>query len=106
MSRPDALLLAKDPNELLYFATHPHGLALVPGANALPSYGPRGIWLVDADCGNDTLNDPALSAYMNARVPITLHAERARDLRPFLRRKAAFEARGYRIETIPPVGGK
>ncbi len=100
MSIPEAILLTSDPLSLVHHASHPFALALLPGSVDLGDGGARGLWLVDADCGMATLNDPAFTAYLAGGVPITVHAEKLRDLRPFLRRKAEFRRRGYRVEVV------
>lgn len=79
----------------------PHRLALLPGSVTLENLGLlQAAFLIDPDCGIDTLNGSAFATQLAAQAAITLHAAKARDLRPFLRRKAAFAARGYRLEML------
>lgn len=101
MSLPDAILITKNATALRKPPGFPFGLALIPGDDPLPDVGCQGLWLIDADCGMATLNDPALATYLDQNIPVTLHAEKLRDIRPFLRRKAEFKRRGYRVEVLP-----
>ena len=41
------------------------------------------------------------TGYIDEGCPIVLHAQRARDLRPFLRRADQFRFRGYWLEVVP-----
>ncbi len=100
LSFPDAFYIAGTAETVRNPPGFPHALALVPGDGPLPDNGVAALWLIDADCGTATLSDPAFDAYLTERVPITLHAEKLRDLRPFLRRKVQFKLRGYRVEVL------
>jgi hypothetical protein len=44
------------------------------------------------------LNGAALPEYMKRHLPIRILARRARDLRPFLKRRDSFLRRGYTIK--------
>ncbi len=86
------------------FPDYPHNLALLPDGLTLAEMSAVGrvtaAFLVDRDCGFDTLNGRALTAYLDQRIPVKIHAQRARDLRPFLRRVETLAARGYRVEVF------
>lgn len=81
-----------------------HGLALVPAGRTLDELRatPR-LWatfLIEPDSADEVLNGQALPAYLAVGVPVLMHARRARDLRPFLRRAEALARRGYRVEAL------
>ncbi len=82
----------------------PHNLALLPDGLTLAEMSEVGrvsaAFLVDRDCGLDTLNGRALASYLDQRIAVKIHAQRAGDLRPFLRRAEMFKARGYRAEVF------
>jgi hypothetical protein len=82
-----------------------HRLALLPvGMHLNDIYSAStvsGMFLIDPDCGNQVLNDPAFGTYLKERMPVLLCATRARDLRPFLRRADSFRQRGFVLELVP-----
>ena len=88
------------------FSTHPHRLALLPDGLTLEQLGTvahvSACYLVDADCSHDTLNEGAFAGYVKHRVPILIHCQFARDLRPFKKRAASFAARGYSMVVVVP----
>ncbi len=100
---PDYLYLSKDlvPPQ---FRGFPHRLALLPAGVTLETIGSAphvaAAFLIDVDCGFDLLNGAALAGYLAERVPVLLHAERRRDLKPFRRRAAVFKARGYVLTEV------
>lgn len=76
MSLPDLMVVAGDAAAIRNPPGFPYALALVPGDGPLPDMGCAGLFLIDADCGVLTLNDPALENYLANRIPVTLHAEK------------------------------
>ena len=104
MTDPAYICLAK-PQIPPRFRDYPHRLALLPGGMTLEKLGSAphvcGCFLIDTGCGSATLNEPALAGYLTARVPILLHAQRPKDLRPFLKRAAVFRARGFELVLLP-----
>jgi hypothetical protein len=87
------------------FSTHPHRLALLPDGLALEQLGTvahvSACYLVDAGCSHDTLNERAFASYLQQFVPILIHCQFARDLRPFKKRSSSFAARGYAMVVVP-----
>ena len=106
---PDYITIVPNPSDVLSLYRHefPHTLALLPEFLTLAELiGPKGrshaigMFLVEPHSIGEVLNGAALPAYISARVPVLLHAERAKDLRPILRRFESFAARGYRVELV------
>jgi hypothetical protein len=92
---PDYILLY-DPAKAPEFPGFPHRLVLIPNK---PSDGPhRPVFLIEPDSSAEVLNGTALDGYMRLRLPVSIRARRGRDLRPFLKRAAAFQKRGYKLE--------
>jgi hypothetical protein len=86
------------PGDLPQFIEFPHRLVLRPKGIRAAGNDVSAAFLVDPDCGLDVLNSAALAEYLKRRIPVLIQAQRARDLRPFLRRQDSFRRRGYLIE--------
>jgi hypothetical protein len=104
---PDHIILCAGANVPLRLGDWPHRLALLSPGIAAADLGEVGCWmvgmiLIDPDCAHAALNDRAFGEYLTARLPILFYAQRARDLRPIMRRGEAFRARGYVVEMLPP----
>ncbi len=81
----------------------PFALALVPAGATIPGISAdiTAGFMIEPDCAMQALNDPAFGQYLRLGVAIAIYARRARDLRPFLRRREAFRRRSYAIEVLP-----
>jgi hypothetical protein len=99
MSIPDYIVISRNETHVR-FDGFQHRLVLRPISDAGRS-GQSGAFLIEPGCAPVTLNDPALDAYLKAKIPVLLFARKARDLRPFLRRSESFVQRGFRIEAMP-----
>ena len=95
---PDYLVLVPDLQRVLDpWPGFPHRMVLLPAGVTLdllrtvPST--IGTFLVEPGSIGEVLNGAALPAYLAANKPILVHARRARDLRPLLRRASSFKAR-------------
>ena len=104
MSAPDhiAIVTGQIPTRR---PSHPHGLALLPIGVAVADVGGPGqrfvgVFLVDPDCAALAMNDDALDRYIRTKKPVFIHASRARDLRPFMRRAEQFRRRGFSVEVL------
>jgi hypothetical protein len=82
------------------FTGFPHRLVLRPEGVSVVAGPVSAAFLIDPDCGLDVLNGAALAHYLEQRVPVLIQAQRARDLRPFLRRRDSFRQRGYVVEAL------
>lgn len=94
---PDYAILY-NPAVPLRFSGYRHRLMLRPDGVAFSEAPVSAAFLIDADCGFDVLNSPGLAVYIKQRVLILIQAQRAKDLRPFLRRSESFRRRGFVIE--------
>lgn len=87
---------------------YPHRLALLPEGTSVSALkksaaGLRGCsFFVDGDCADSALNGPMLPRYLRAKLPLIIYAQRARDLRSFLRRAEMFRRHGYTLEVLTP----
>ena len=102
---PEYMLVAPNGVDLpLRFPGFPYRLALVPNeySIAVLRVSPRcwAMFLIEPDCAAEVLYGSALGDYLARGVPVVLHARRARDLRPFLRRAEAFKRRGFSVEVM------
>ncbi len=102
---PEYMFLAPNGADLpLRFPGFPYRLALVPNEYSLAVLraSPRcwAMFLIEPSCAAEVLNGVALGEYLTGGVPVVLHARRARDLRPFLRRAGAFKRRGYSAQVM------
>ncbi len=102
---PDYIALVPDPaNMPAIWPGFPHRLALLPDGRTLDELRAApclwGIFLMEPGSMGDVLNGTALPGYLKARAPVVIHARRARDLRPFLRRADALARRGYTMEVL------
>lgn len=100
---PDCLLLTRELGDIIAgWPRFPHRLALMPDGRRATSLGRETIatFLIEAECTAEVLNGLALPEYLNRRIPVLMHAVRARDLRPILKRSDRFRARGYTIEVL------
>jgi hypothetical protein len=105
VSVPDHIAIIAGAGVIQQFASHPHSLALLPAGVSIEDVGEpghrfAGVFLIDADCAGIALNDDALDRYIRSRTPVFIHAARARDLRPFLRRREQFRRRGVVVEVL------
>jgi len=105
MSVPDRIAIVTGDQIPTRFPTHPHILALLPtGVTAdqvgTPGHRFCGVFLVDPDCAGIALNDDALDNCFKPKQPVFVHATRARDLRPFLRRAEQFGRHGVVVEML------
>jgi hypothetical protein len=92
---PDYVLFFH-PENRPEFPDFPHSLVLVPNEPSDGSFNP--IFLVEPHSTSEVLNGAALPEYMKRHLPIRILARRARDLRPFLKRRDSFLRRGYTIK--------
>ncbi len=87
---------------------HAHLLWAVPGdqppAEVLAGPVLTASFLIDAGCASDALNDPALTVYLDQRVPLVFACEREDDRRTIVGRRATFTARGYHLWTSTGTG--
>jgi hypothetical protein len=105
MSLPDTILITYDAGFLpKVFPGFPHRLLLLPNGKTIDEFGRAGTataaFLIEPDCANEVLNDPALNHYINTKTPVLACARRARDLRPLLRRASALKRRQYSVEVL------
>jgi hypothetical protein len=81
--------------------THPHLDWAIPGDQApcetVAQQHVSAMFKVDAGCVTLTLNEPALTVYMEIKLPVLFACERKIDLQKFRDRRATFIARGYRL---------
>lgn len=104
MSLPDYALLCphRVPKQ---FDGFPARMALLPNGMTLAGFEAHkppmaAAFLIERDCGNEVLNDPALDRYLQLGFPVLLHARRGRDMRPIMRRTPSFLKRGYTVEVL------
>ena len=102
---PDLVAIMPDPTRVpVRWRGFPHSIVLLPDGQTLDALRatPRAwaTFLIEPDCAGEALNGLALPEYLKARVPILMHARRARDLRPIMRRSDSFRQRGYVLAVL------
>lgn len=79
----------------------PHILWAIPGdcppADAGADLAVCGAFMVDVGCALVALNDPHLTGYTGARVPVVFACARKVDRQKILDRRGVFAALGYRL---------
>jgi hypothetical protein len=106
---PDYGLIVFNPTDLpVSWSGFPHRVALLPDGHTFAELQAKpqqwATFLVEPDSINEVLSGNALPAYLERRVPVLIHARRARDLRPILRRAEALARRGYTVAALAAPG--